>query len=73
MSSISYYQEMVDGIILLTVSSCIPDSLSNELIKRYTSIPIIELMLDDNDNEIKLENFINLLKERKKNNEWKDH
>ncbi len=77
MASISYYQDMVDGIILITAFPCGPDSLSNEMIKRYVSIPLIELTIDNSDNntgiETRLESFIDILKERKIRNERKDN
>lgn len=70
LASISYYEEQVDGIILITVFPCGPDSLTNEMIKRCVNIPIIELVMDDNDNscgiETRLESFIDILEERKK-------
>ena len=69
MAAISYYQEMVDGIILITAFPCGPDSLSNEMIKRYVSIPLIEITIDNSDTntgiETRLESFIDILKERK--------
>lgn len=69
-ASVSYYQDMVDGIILVTAFPCGPDSLSNEMIVRSVNIPIIELIMDDNNSntgfETRIESFIDILEERKK-------
>lgn len=69
MAATSYYHDMVDGIILITAFPCGPDSLCNEMIKRYVSIPMIELTIDDNKAEAgletRIESFIDILKERK--------
>ena len=69
MASISYYEESVDGIILITAFPCGPDSLCNEMIKRYVSIPLIEITIDNSNAnagiETRLESFIDILKERK--------
>lgn len=69
MASISYYEDLVDGIILITAFPCGPDSLCNEMIKRYVSIPLIEITIDNSDAsagiETRLESFIDILKERK--------
>ena len=77
LGSISYYQEMVDGIILITSFPCGPDSLSNEMIKRNVDIPILELILDEGNTltgiETRLESFTDILIERKKKNERKDY
>ena len=77
MAAVSYYHDMVDGIILITAFPCGPDSLCNEMIKRYVNIPTIELTIDDNNSntgiETRLESFIDILKERKIKNEWKNN
>lgn len=77
MASISYYEDMIDGIILITAFPCGPDSLCNEMIKRYVNIPIIELTIDDSNAnagiETRLESFIDILKERKIKNGRKNN
>ena len=77
MAAISYYESMVDGIILITAFPCGPDSLCNEMIKRYVSIPKIEITIDGSNAtggiETRLESFIDILKERKTKNERKNN
>lgn len=73
-ASVNYYQDKVDGIILLSSFPCGPDSLVNELINRkIKTIPVITLQFEDTNNEsgiiTRLESFIDILqniKERKK-------
>ena len=68
--SIKYYQEIYDGIIFLTTFPCGVDSLVNELVLRKISKPTLNLILDSQTSEIgletRLESFIDILKERKK-------
>lgn len=70
--SIAFYQNFVDGIILLTTFPCGPDSLSNEMIIRSVKTPVLTLLMDElNSNTgliTRLESFIDILKERNVNN-----
>ena len=66
-SSINYYKDKVDGIILISSFPCGPDSLSNELVSRKVkNIPVITLIFEDLNSEIgtitRLESFIDILK-----------
>lgn len=72
-ASISHYQEMVDGIILITSFPCGPDSLSNEMIIRNAKIPITNLIIDEANSDTgiltRIESFIDILEERRKSHE----
>lgn len=74
-ASIAHYQEVVDGIILITSFPCGPDSLSNEMILRNVKIPITNLIIDEANSDTglltRIESFIDILEERRKNYEWK--
>lgn len=69
--AISHYQELVDGIILITSFPCGPDSLSNEMILRNVKIPITNLIIDEANSDTglltRIESFIDILEERRKN------
>lgn len=69
--AVKYYEEIYDGIIFLTTFPCGVDSLVNELVLRKIKKPALNLILDSNNNktglETRLESFIDILKERKKN------
>lgn len=71
--SIAFYQNFVDGIILLTTFPCGPDSLSNEMIIRKTKTPLLCLLMDELNSDAglitRLESFIDILKERKNNDD----
>ena len=72
MASIAYYKDIVDGIILLSSFPCGPDSLSSELIKRKVKkTPIMSLIFENTNStigiETRLESFLDILVERKKN------
>lgn len=72
--AIGYYQYSVDGILFLTTFPCGPDSLVNELmIRKITNIPITNILIDEQTAttglETRLESFIDIIKERRKNNE----
>lgn len=71
--SIAHYQELVDGIILITSFPCGPDSLSNEMILRNVKIPITNLIIDEANSDTglltRIESFIDILEERRKNHE----
>lgn len=69
-SSISYYLDKVDGIILLSTFPCGPDSLCNEItIRKIKNKPIITVIVDELNNDsgllTRLESFIEILKEKK--------
>lgn len=63
--SIELCKEKVDGIILLSIFPCGPDSLVNELIIRRIDKPIIQLIMDDTNSftgiETRLESFLDIL------------
>lgn len=69
-ASVNYYQDKVDGIILMSSFPCGPDSLSNDLISRkIKNIPILTLMFEDLNSDIglmtRLESYIDILKQKK--------
>lgn len=78
MASVNYYQDKVDGIIIISSFPCGPDSLSNELIShKIKNIPVITLVFEDLNSETgiitRLESFIDILqnikeKQNEKNN-----
>ncbi len=41
MAAVQYYQDYVDGIILLSTFPCGPDSLANEMIRRKVKTPLL--------------------------------
>ena len=59
------YERKVDGIILLTVFPCGPDSLVNEVITRKVKKPIINIIIDELNSETgletRLESFVDIL------------
>ena len=72
--AIQYYQYSVDGIIFLTTFPCGPDSLVNELMMRkITTLPTTNILIDEltvmTGLETRLESFVDLIKERRKNHE----
>ena len=72
--AIGYYRYSVDGIIFLTAFPCGPDSLVNELmIRKIDNIPVTSILIDEQSSttglETRLESFIDIIKERRKNNE----
>jgi len=73
MGSISSLESEVDGIILITTFPCGPDSLCNEMIARYVSIPLITLTFDELNSDTglitRLESFLDIIEERKKSYE----
>ncbi|HIR48569.1 MAG TPA: hypothetical protein IAB35_01160 [Candidatus Faecimonas gallistercoris] len=65
-ASTKYYENLVDGIILISSFPCGPDSLMNEQIThQIKKIPIITLIFEDLNNEAgiitRLESFIDIL------------
>ena len=75
--AISHYQELVDGIILITSFPCGPDSLSNEMILRNVKIPITNLIIDEANSDTglltRIERFIDRLEEKKKNHDEREN
>ena len=71
--SIAFYRNFVDGIILITTFPCGPDSLSNEMIIRNADKPLLTLIMDELNSDTglitRLESFIDIIKERKEQNE----
>ena len=64
---VQLYKDKIDGIILLSACPCGPDSMVNEMIiRRFRGIPILNIVLDDQDGtaglETRLESFIDILK-----------
>jgi predicted nucleotide-binding protein (sugar kinase/HSP70/actin superfamily) len=70
LGSIIQYQDQVDGIILLSVFPCGPDSLTNEMCIHKVSKPITLLIIDELKGEAglqtRIESFIDIIKEQKK-------
>ncbi len=69
-ASTKYYEDYVDGIILISSFPCGPDSLMNEQIAhKIKKIPVITLIFEDLNNEAgmitRLESFIDILKNLK--------
>lgn len=72
--SIGYYQYAIDGILFLTSFPCGPDSLVNELmLRKKINIPMTNILVDELTSstglETRLESFIDIIKERRENNE----
>lgn len=72
--AIGYYHYSVDGIIFLSTFPCGPDSLVNELmIRKITDVPITNILIDEQSSsvglETRLESFIDIIKERRKQDE----
>lgn len=65
--SITYSDDRIDGIILLSSFPCGPDSLVNELVLRKVTKPTINLIIDDSDSftgiETRLESFLDIVKQ----------
>ncbi len=65
--SIQMHKDKIDGIILLSAFPCGPDSMVNEMIiRKFTGIPILNIVLDNQDGtaglETRLESFTDILK-----------
>lgn len=77
MASIHSLEERVDGIILITTFPCGPDSLCNEMIIRNIEKPLIVLLIDELNGEAgritRLESFLDIIKERKNQNEARNY
>lgn len=70
LASTKYYENFVNGIILISSFPCGPDSLMNEQIAhKIKKVPIITLIFEDLNSEIgiitRLESFIDILKNLK--------
>lgn len=68
---IEKYRNQVDGILLVSVYPCGPDSLVNELIvQKYSDLPILQLVLDEQDGtagiETRMESFLDIIDFKKK-------
>lgn len=64
--SIQIHTDKIDGIVLMSAFPCGPDSMVNEMIiRKFNGIPILNLVLDDQDGtaglETRLESFIDIL------------
>lgn len=70
LGSIVYYYEKVDGIILLSVFPCGPDSLTNEMCIRKLRKPITNIIIDELTAEAglqtRIESFVDIINEQKK-------
>lgn len=68
--SIEFSKTNIDGVIFISSFPCGPDSLVNELVMRKIKLPYLNIIIDDLSSEIgletRLESFIDILKERKK-------
>ncbi len=67
MGSIQMHKDKVDGMILISAFPCGPDSMVNEMIiRRYKGIPILNIVVDNQDGtaglETRLESFTDILK-----------
>ena len=76
-ASVSHYLDSVDGVILLTVFPCGPDSLSNEMVLRTVNIPIIPVIIDEESGNAgiitRIESFLDILEERRLQDDRKNH
>ncbi len=76
-ASVSHYLDSVDGVILLTVFPCGPDSLSNEMVLRTVNIPIIPIIIDEESGNAgiitRIESFLDILEERRLQGDRKNH
>ena len=76
-ASVSHYLDSVDGVILLTVFPCGPDSLSNEMVLRTVNIPIIPIIIDEESGNAgiitRIESFLDILEERRLQDDRKNH
>ena len=64
MASINYYKDNVDGVILVSSFPCGPDSLTNEMIRRKSSLPILTVQKESASSTgliTRLEAFLDLL------------
>ena len=68
---------MLIPVILITSFPCGPDSLSNEMILRNVKIPITNLIIDEANSDTglltRIESFIDILEERRKNHDEREN
>lgn len=68
--AIEMVKRQIDGVLFFTVFPCGPDSIANELAMRKIKLPYLNLIVDDLDSltgfETRIESFIDIIKERKK-------
>ena len=68
LGSIIHYYEKIDGIILLSVFPCGPDSLTNEMCIRKLKKPIINIIVDELSGETglqtRIESFVDIVKKQ---------
>jgi predicted nucleotide-binding protein (sugar kinase/HSP70/actin superfamily) len=66
LGSIMHYYQKVDGIILLSVFPCGPDSLTNEMCMRKIKKPITNIIIDELSGEAglqtRIESFVDIIK-----------
>ena len=72
--AIDYYRYSVDGILFLSSFPCGPDSLVNELmLRKIDNIPMTNILIDEQTSDAgldtRIESFIDIINERRKNNE----
>lgn len=70
LGGIAMYENVVDGIILLSAFPCGPDSMVNELVtRRVKGVPLLNLVLDSQTGtagvETRLESFIDIIRFKK--------
>jgi len=70
LGAIAMYQDVVDGILIVSSFPCGPDSLVNDLIiRKIKNIPISTIIIDEQEAktgvETRLESFVDILKLRK--------
>lgn len=74
LEAIVHFQDYVDGIILLTVFPCGPDSLTNEMCIRKISKPVTNIIIDELTGEAglhtRIESFVDIIKQQKKGNDY---
>ncbi|MDD4643649.1 MAG: acyl-CoA dehydratase activase-related protein [Bacilli bacterium] len=67
-NAILYYQDKIDGVIMVTSFPCGPDSLTNEMCIRKINKPIINLIIDELSSEVgletRIESFVDIIKAR---------
>ncbi len=69
LNSIIHYYDKIDGVILLSVFPCGPDSLINEMCLRKIKKPITAIIVDELSSDAglqtRIESFIDIIKKRK--------
>lgn len=67
--ALSYYKDIVDGVLFITAFPCGPDSLVNELlIRKIKDIPMANILIDESTAEAglhtRLESFVDIIKQK---------